>query len=910
MRGSKTKLSLLLISAVFIASSAIQTISPMVARAAPVDDASVDDVAKAYAAVNFLRFCFNSFTYDMDRSQMLSFQWFKEDRRTLTPVGASMAGNGYKDCRDPGNVQEALRDSHNSTTPQDIICGLMEYDSKSSRGGPGTGCTDPGAAWFEDRHANGMDSKGYRLYTAFFGRADRPSLSNAVKYGSYMRAFASTSDTGCSAQDLGKFDSNNPTHVRPGVVKVWTAAGGQVEEHAFAIPDNRTQDGAATLWKTPDMSQYNFESGRRESIKCTDFQNAITRDMAQDYANKQRANQANSSPQTPAGGTGGGNSPEKITCQIEVIGWIVCPVVNLMAKMTDLSYNLVSELLRVQPLMTSGAGTDLYNAWTRMRNFANILFVIAFIIIIYSQMTTIGITNYGIKKMLPKLIVAAVFVNISFWVCAIAVDASNILGTSLNGLIGQQLPTSTNATSISTGSGWEGIAGAVLAGSVVGVISAYAGLTVLLPALIAVLATIVVVYIGLIMRQALIILLIVISPIAFVLYLFPNTSGLFKKWLDMFKALLLVFPLIAILFGASSLASKTIMAGADNSNALINLSIQIAGAAASILPLVMIKTIISGATSIIQRVSGAVNNPNKGPFDRMRRGADRTRERQQNRRSIRSMNGGRVFGGGQFRRRSRRDAIDQGIKQQKSVAEADYIAQRAQDSESFRNKVAGGTSLNQATNTASRSALANAINVQAKLTADQVTASKAVIENLNLPFEDLKKIAVGLEAKGMSGGDDITRRAAIQMALKKATVADAEDIIKSSGSMSTSAHQDVADTLVSSGLVNKATHLGGATLDKIAQGQVRTDEDLDNAVAYHINKGKYSAENIVNQDATSMQRVNKVLSSGSSPNGTVIEKEVKDDIVNSSNKVLRDPRLNTRINSKESRSNIEDISRM
>lgn len=147
------------------------------------------------------------------------------------------------------------------------------------------------------------------------------------------------------------------------------------------------------------------------------------------------------------------------------------------------------------------------------------------------------------------------------------------------------------------------------------------------------------------------------------------------------------------------------------------------------------------------------------------------------------------------------------------------------------------------------------------------------------------------------------------MAIKKSTVADAEDIIKSKG-LSQSARQDIADGLVSSGLTNKATHLGGKTLDDIAQGLVTTDKDLDDAAMYHMNKGKYSAETIVNQDADSIARVAKIATAGVSPNGTTLDATVKANMVKAASQVTTDPRLKSRINSKVSGANIEAISKL
>lgn len=253
----------------------------------------------------------------------------------------------------------------------------------------------------------------------------------------------------------------------------------------------------------------------------------------------------------------------KTTCVIPGIGWILCPVVNFMATLTDGAYYVVGTFLTVQPILTTGSTEGLYNAWQVMRNFANVAFVIVFLIIIFSQVTSIGISNYGIKRLLPRLVIAAVLVNISYWICSIAVDLSNITGTSLKGLFDAAANQITipNASAASTGVGLAGVAGTLLSGTLIGV-GLYVGIGALIPALLACLVTIAFVFIALIIRQALIVLLIAISPLAFVAYLLPNTESLFNRWRGLFWTLLVMYPIIALVFGASALASKIVMVGA------------------------------------------------------------------------------------------------------------------------------------------------------------------------------------------------------------------------------------------------------------------------------------------------------------------------------------------------------------
>ena len=125
------------------------------------------------------------------------------------------------------------------------------------------------------------------------------------------------------------------------------------------------------------------------------------------------------------------------TCDVQGLGWFICPVANWLAQGMDWMYEKLAAFLKTQPLETTNKRSGLYIAWDVMRNFANMAFIAAFLIIIYSQTTSVGISNYGIKRLLPRLIIAALAVNLSFYICAILVDISNIAGYSLQDEIGR-----------------------------------------------------------------------------------------------------------------------------------------------------------------------------------------------------------------------------------------------------------------------------------------------------------------------------------------------------------------------------------------------------------------------------------------------------------------------------------------
>jgi len=313
------------------------------------------------------------------------------------------------------------------------------------------------------------------------------------------------------------------------------------------------------------------------------------------------------------------------SCTVEGIGWIICPVAVFMADSMDNIFDLVSGFFTVQPVtMTNqnssvGAPSSLYTAWNVMRSIANVAFIIAFIIIIYSQLTSVGITNYGIKKLLPRIIVAALLVNLSYIICSVAVDISNILGFSLQNIfiqIRQDTFAITNDSWDASTVSWTSLTTFILSGGAIGVIGVAAAgqiggaLYALLPILVGVILTILVVLLILAARQAIIVILIVIAPLAFVAYLLPNTEKWFKQWRDLFMTMLIFFPAFSLVFGGSQLAGGLIL---QNPSSVFMI---IFGLAVQVAPLVITPLLLRLSGGLLGKIAGIINDPRKGLLDR------------------------------------------------------------------------------------------------------------------------------------------------------------------------------------------------------------------------------------------------------------------------------------------------------
>lgn len=308
-------------------------------------------------------------------------------------------------------------------------------------------------------------------------------------------------------------------------------------------------------------------------------------------------------------------------CAVTGIGWFVCPAVHMLANMMDWMYGMLAELVKVPPISLSDQQSGTYIAWSIARNIANGAFIIAFLVIIYSQVTSVGISNYSIKTMLPRLVIAAVLVNLSYVICALAVDLSNIMGLAVKDAFDEVRNTVAATGTAQTATwGWGEWATAILSngalggGAAVGVLWLWGAgvelLGLLLPLLIGLGLILIVVLLIMAARHALIILLLIASPLAFVAYLLPGTEGWFEKWRKTLLTLLIFFPAFAAVFGGASLASILILQMAGNAVlALLGLAVQAA-------PLAITPILLKLSGGVLERFAGIVNDKRKGLYDR------------------------------------------------------------------------------------------------------------------------------------------------------------------------------------------------------------------------------------------------------------------------------------------------------
>ena len=306
---------------------------------------------------------------------------------------------------------------------------------------------------------------------------------------------------------------------------------------------------------------------------------------------------------------------DKNSCAIEWIGWIVCPIVRGSTGVVVGLYNFMqANFLNIksdQLFSNSGKGQEAFKHWVAFRDIANIFFVIMIAIIIFSQVTGVGISNYGIKKMLPKIIIYAILVNISWYIVVIAIDISNIVGSTLFKWLSNDGNWSFSSDVQKETSPVEGIltgtaaTGALIAAGVTAAL--VGGATILLFIASAALAVVMTVFI-LMIREAAVIVLVVTSPLAFVAGLLPNTEGIFKKWIKLTKNMLMIYPICSLIVGGALFVSNLLYGVVDDPLLKIIYGV---------LPILSLFAIIAVIKTVLSFIDGLTGGNLRGAIDKM-----------------------------------------------------------------------------------------------------------------------------------------------------------------------------------------------------------------------------------------------------------------------------------------------------
>ena len=590
------------------------------------------------------------------------------------------------------------------------------------------------------------------------------------------------------------------------------------------------------------------------------------------------------------------------TCGSEVagIGWMMCPLLTAATGFADTMWGIFEHLLTTQPL-SSDTNDNVYKTWSGFRNIANTLLIFAFLVVIYSQITGAGIGNYGVKKMMPRIIVMAILINLSYYITQITLDLANIFGSALLSFIEGIADTKTLANLQEQG--WGGLITLVLTGGLASAAAiggiAIAGIgpvlifiaLLLLPGLLAFLAGL----LTLMFRQALIPLLAILAPIAFAAYLFPNTQSLFEKWKKMFVGIVFLYPLAAVYYGGLKLAAATIASTTEWFSMLMALVILFYGTGLVLLMAIKSNAILGKA---IGSIEGALNKV-AAPVAKLGKGVQNSMAKEgfakfksqdySGRRSPMALVGKGVQ---KFDSRRRDRELRTGLYN--ADADQKYRAGILGDPErlnGLQETVGGQGYMDKLAEEATSNAHSYLNNI---LVNDQKTGKKRNLttkEKLLLGTTGSIKTGPGgspmvdINGQEITAKDGFMRRAAIEQT-GFGNLEEIEELANATASMEDpSLRKAAAATVAKSSIAQKAPWLGGKNIAEMEQGTANTT----NALYRSIEEGAITAETIVNANAAVVNRLNAVAMN--SPQGS----KIRTTLMAAEEKIRKTPDLNKRV---------------
>lgn len=307
---------------------------------------------------------------------------------------------------------------------------------------------------------------------------------------------------------------------------------------------------------------------------------------------------------------------QKPTCESEggALAWFFCPVLKLLDMGIDFLTEGIENLLFVDETKYNNDG--LVRTWRVMRNIALLVLIPMMLLMVIGTALEFGpFDAYTVKKALPRMVLAVMFITLSLPITQFFVNLSNIVGSGLSGLITTAAGSPQSLSELYSASGgllFTGAAAGAVGGIVfVGEIGASLAMlgSLALTAFLALLLG----YLVLVIRELLILVLILVSPLAILVWIFPANDKLWKIWKTTFTALLMMYPLIAILF-----ASGKVFAGIidDVGGGFTGFFLKIL---AFIAPLFFIPATFKYGLGVFGNIAGVINDRGRGLFDRQKK---------------------------------------------------------------------------------------------------------------------------------------------------------------------------------------------------------------------------------------------------------------------------------------------------
>jgi hypothetical protein len=612
----------------------------------PYGQASVTQKAAVWALARAAAHCINDATGvyrgQLSESDANSGKWFTMDNSK--PVGEYtglvVEGTSSDDNKAPcDNVLKKLFDQ-TGIKGTAFLC-EMGFTRDAAAGSCESGI---GNYKTPDKISNG-DQLEKAWSSAFIklwggGKTYSNMLTSGMKYYIYFNEFRQA----CGQGDGGSSDRTLGWSVEPWNDQVTTKqleadkqayhipwfTGGQIQD-SYVVSSNYDEGQKVDIdgWNTDGEFNYldrdlkdNGGNDVNNNLKCHSLatnMNILAPAATAEFA----ADAAAGKSQTGAGALSSGDASDRAnSCEASngALAWLGCAILEAMDGVVGFLDKQIRTLLTVQTSALDEGG-GLKKAWGIMRNFAYLILVPLMLLMVIGTAIGFGpFDPYTVKKALPRMVSAVIFMSISYYLCIFLINISNDVGRGIFNLVNLAAPGgAVNSLTDVLGPKDGGLFAALAVGGsgialaantlgdgqiIWGLLGSFALVTIV---------ALLIGYVVLVIRQVLVIMLVVLSPLAILVWIFPGNDKLWNIWKTTFTAMLMMFPLIMVLISSGRFFAATVdttFGGATGT--FIKLIAYIA-------PYFFIPATFKYGLGVFGNVAGMINDRGRGIFDRQRK---------------------------------------------------------------------------------------------------------------------------------------------------------------------------------------------------------------------------------------------------------------------------------------------------
>jgi hypothetical protein len=523
----------------------------------------LEDTIKKHQRYEWLRACFQQNDIDtIYPSEMESWDFFQKDN-VGKMVRNQIVGNIYgpgDDAIVSCHTEDSVRDAFaligfDSSKPLDVFCSLKGSFNKTASGKDGCLRNPDGSDWDNSEEDKTLVRKSFEALVNTKS-PEVKSFSPAQEYLRYYESFMEQCITEPpvaypAGDDPADNDSRNykipvVTRLSSGehLVGYWLGYGKTDGTKVAIAATADTLTTASSTYKGDSQEAYGKVSTCGKAVTGARDNASAYKAYLDGHPEEGEIIDLASISKT----TGSANSK---SCYSESgpLGWFLCGILEAIDGAITHLDQAINDLLFINK--DNYDNPNIEASWAIMRNIAFIVLIPMMLFMVIGTAIGFGpFDAYTVKKALPRMLVAVVFIAISLPLTQFGVQISNAVGNGAGNLImsSSNNPVESLSSILSdrgTGGTFGGLvaagAGASIVFTTIGIIGSFALVT---------MVALLIGFVILVMREVLILLLVVIAPLAILGWIFPGNDKLWKIWKTTLIAMLLMYPLIAVLIAS------------------------------------------------------------------------------------------------------------------------------------------------------------------------------------------------------------------------------------------------------------------------------------------------------------------------------------------------------------------------